>query len=505
MAQSEFINKVYDYCTGKDLLVGVSCIVAGLSGGPDSVALVTVLAKLRDEVEGFPKLYAVHVNHGLRDTAKFDEDLSLKLCEKLNVPYESYSFDVKAEASKLGRGLEETGRILRYKAFFEVAGKASKELNVSEDEVKIATAHHLGDLTETFMMNLFRGSGLEGLTAMNSNDAVIRPLLNVSKDEILKFLDDNGIEYATDETNLETDYTRNKWRNDIFPQISEVSVKDPSDAISGTYRLLSIDQDYLQKAANSSYEESLVKIGDLKFIRIAAIEDLHEAIRTRVIRLYWEDVFGNLTDFESKHVDIVSDLIRLEGGTHYADLSFGRRAMSVEGFLGFCEKDGITGLACAISTYLGFPAVSGELSLHISLKDLKDGPKEYELQGSSVLLRASVVENSEAIVYNIFSWICPDEDLDIGVIPCEGTFQKAGSPHKADIKKLMSDMKVPRDARSHLIAVSAEDRVLWIPGIGHSEGFVSSKSREVWLSKSPLASKEKLIKLDIVGKGESFG
>lgn len=499
MAQSEFINKVYDYCTGKGLLVGVSCIVAGLSGGPDSVALVTVLARLRDEVEGFPKLYAVHVNHGLRDTANLDEELSSKLCGKLNVPFVKYSFDVKEEAAKLGRGLEDTGRILRYKAFDEAAVKASGELNIRRSEVKIATAHHSDDLAETFMMNLFRGSGLDGLTAMSSNDNVIRPLMGVTKDEIVKYLDDGKIEYATDETNLETDYTRNKWRNDIFPKIAEASVKDPKDAISDTYRLLSIDGDYLQQVAGNRYKECLVKSGDVKFIRIADIKDLHEAIRTRVIRLYWEEVFGNLTDFESKHVDIVSELIRIQGGTHYADLSFGRRSMSVEGYLGFCEKDGVTKLACAISTYIGFPAVPDDFSLHISMKDIEDGPKTYELPGSKVLVRASVVENSEGIVYNMCSWICPEEVLDIGVIPCEGTFQKAGSPHKADIKKLLSDMKVPRDARSHLIAVSAEGRLLWIPGIGHSEGFVSSKSREAWLNKSPLSYKEKLIKLDIVG------
>ena len=157
MALSVFADKVYEYCTDKGLFVGVSCIVAGLSGGPDSVALISVLSEIAQNKRDFPKVLAVHVNHGLRESAGDDEYLALSLCDKLGIPCRVFRYDVRQEASKRGRGLEETGRILRYEAFGQCAEEEAGSLGVSRDTVRIATAHHKGDLTETFMMNLLSG------------------------------------------------------------------------------------------------------------------------------------------------------------------------------------------------------------------------------------------------------------------------------------------------------------------------------------------------------------
>ncbi len=505
MAFTDFTNRVYKYCTDKGLLVGVSCIVAGLSGGPDSVALVCALSELRDGIEEFPKLYAVHVNHGLRESAGFDEELSAKLCDKLNVPFTSYHVDVKAEAERLGRGLEETGRKLRYEAFGKSAVKISEELGIDESSIKIATAHHLGDLSETFMMNLFRGTGLEGLTAMNGNDKVIRPLLDVTKDDIGKYLKTIGEGYAVDETNLHTDFTRNKWRNEIFPLIASASNKDPKEAISDTYELLKLDEDYLSSEALNAYESCLVKEGDYRFIKTEEALALHPAIINRVIRLLWKDTFGNLTDFETCHLNIVKELMEPKGGTRYGDMPFGRTALSVEGLIGFFGDEESNGLACAMSTYLGFPASSSDFSINVSIEDLKAGPKIFDIPGSDMVLKVSIVENTDLMVYNVFSWICPDYELVIGANPTAGAFQKAGNPHETDLKKLLSDMKVPRDARSHLLTVRREDKILWIPGIGHSEGFVSDRSRRNWLNEDGNKDITSLIKLQIVGKGDDCG
>ena len=505
MTISAFADKIYKYCTGRNLLVGVSCIVAGLSGGPDSVALVSSLAELRDNIEGFPKIFAVHINHGLREEASFDEKLSQDLCAALNIPFRAYSFDCKAEASKLGRGLEETGRILRYKAFNDFADEISSVQSIPRSEIKIATAHHLGDLTETFLMNLFRGAGLEGLTAMNSSEGVIRPLLCVTKDEITKYLDENNISYATDITNLQSDYTRNKWRNEILPLISSVSVKDPNEAVEDTYKLLSQDADYLSSEAGKAYGNVLITEGRYKFIKAYELDSLHPAIINRVIRLYWKDVFGNLTDFETVHVDIVNNLMNTGGGTHYAGLPFGRKALYVGGFLGFYGEEGADGISCAMATYMGFPAVPEDIEISLGAKDLKEGVNTLNLPDSALSLEASIVENNESIVYNTCSWICPEDNVVIGTISDERDFQKAGSPHKTDINKLLSDLKIPRDARRHLIAVRSGGRVLWIPGVGHAEGFVSSLSRERWLDEHGSEGKTEFIKLQIVRKEDKGG
>lgn len=480
MPLTDFTAKIKEYCTGSDLLSGVSCIVTGLSGGPDSVALICSLAEMRDDANGFPKIMAVHVNHGLRPSAGEDEALAEHLCGKLGVEFVSYHFDVREEASKMGRGLEETGRILRYKAFNEVADQKALSLGVDRSSIKIATAHHKGDLTETFLMNLFRGSGLDGLTAMSSDKALIRPLICVTKDEILSYLESLNEPYAVDETNEHNDFTRNKWRNEIIPSISEVSVKDPAEAVLDTYGLLRQDADYLTKVSEDSYRSCVITKGKYRFLKAQDVSGLDPAIRSRVIRLYWKDLFGNLTDFETKHLDIVTELIANESGTKYADLPFGRKAVVVNGLLGFYGDEGPCGLSCAMATYLGFPAGVMDGYVLIRAGELQSGPKTVKLSDSGVFIEVSVVENSDSIVYNNLSWIGACDELVIGACPSEGIFRKAGSSCPSDLKKIMSDMKVPRDARGHLIAVSSGDRILFIPGIGHSEGFISPKSREIW-------------------------
>lgn len=504
MAITDFESKVDKYIESRALLEGVSCIIIGLSGGPDSCALVNVLKSLSGKKDGFPQLFAVHINHGLRPEAAEDENLSKELCQRLEVPFKAFHFDVRGRSAKLHRGLEETGRIMRYEAFRECAAKEALRLEVSEESIRIATAHHKGDLTETFLMNLFRGSGLDGLTAMNSDKTIIRPLLDVSKSEILDYLEQNKISYAVDETNLSTDYTRNKWRNSILPEIARVSVKSPEDAVSDTYRLLCADEDFINKHAQTGYSECLIIQGGYRFLKIPELMRLHTAVRTRVIRLYWKDCFGNLTDFESKHISILTGLMDNTDGVRFADMPFGRKAVCQNGFLGLYEGD-ITGLSCSMSSYSGFPAVPVDFDIHITRSQLLAGPASFDLPGTPYSLEASIVVNNDSMVYNTFSWICAENQIDIGLCPQEGTFRNAGSLHRSDIKKLMSDRKVPRDARSRLIAARSGGRVLWIPGIGHADGFVSPESRERWLEQNKEMDGESLIRLDIVDKGETVG
>ncbi|MBR1797332.1 MAG: tRNA lysidine(34) synthetase TilS [Clostridiales bacterium] len=497
MALSEFARQIYDYCTGKRLLDGVSYIVAGLSGGPDSVALVCVLDELRKEVVEFPEIYAVHVNHGLRNTAGADEDLSAKLCDRMGIPFKVYRFDVSKEASAMGRGLEETGRILRYKAFRDYAMEISRLEGVDIKEGRTATAHHRGDLSETFMMNLFRGSGLDGLTAMASGNDIIRPLLSVSKSQIIDYLNGRGIAYATDETNLQNDYTRNKWRNEILPLIGDASVKAPEEAILDTYRLLSVDEDYIMNEAEKAYHRCRAAVGKYYFIKAYEANGLHPAILTRVVRLYWQEVFGDLIDLETKHVSIITELMRKIGGTRYADMPFGRTAVCAEGLLGLYGEEGGDGLACVMSTFAGFPAAITRERSHISVSELEAGPVTVNYPDFAISVKASVVENEESIVYNTFSWIGPAKDIDIGGYSMDGTFRKAGSAHETGLRKLLSDLKVPRDARDHLMAISQEGRLVWIPGAGHSEGFVSLKSRQLWLKDNDEAGDIRLMRVDI--------
>jgi len=151
-------------------------VVVGLSGGADSVTLLSVLVALRDKLE--ITVYAVHINHNLRgESALHDQRLAQSLCNDLGVPFFAYHADVKGYAAKYKLGIEEAGRKLRYQYLHQVMTKLGAQ--------KIAVGHNANDNTETVLLNLFRGTGLKGLCGIPpTNGVVIRPLLEVSRGHI---------------------------------------------------------------------------------------------------------------------------------------------------------------------------------------------------------------------------------------------------------------------------------------------------------------------------------
>lgn len=178
----------------------------GLSGGVDSVVLLHLLAQ-------YPNLNlrAVHIHHGLSPNADHWADFCETLCQQLNIPFELRKVVVKGH-----QGLEANARAARYQAISET---------IRPTEVFV-TAHHLDDQAETFLLALKRGSGLQGLSAMQAvgnwqNFAIFRPLLNVSKAEILRYAESQNLAWITDESNADNGFDRNFLRNQILPELNQ--------------------------------------------------------------------------------------------------------------------------------------------------------------------------------------------------------------------------------------------------------------------------------------------
>lgn len=192
-------------------------VVVGLSGGPDSVFLLYALHTLQTRM-GFT-LRAVHVHHGIRGAeADRDAAFSAELCAKLAVPFQAVHVAAPAYAAQQGLGLEEAARILRYEAL-----EAARQ-QLTTPTAWIAVAHHLDDQAETVLHNLVRGAGLRGLAGMeNRRNHVIRPLLSIKREDILKWLEQNNILYVTDSTNADPHYTRNRIRSTVLPELREIN------------------------------------------------------------------------------------------------------------------------------------------------------------------------------------------------------------------------------------------------------------------------------------------
>lgn len=225
------ITKIKNFITSKKLLEKNSRVLVGLSGGPDSVFLLHALNQLKNELK--LELIAAHLNHEWRESAKIDEQFCIDLCQSLNVPIitkkaSELKFKPKERGSK-----EDIGRQLRRFFFESILTELNFEL--------VALAHHLDDQEENFFIRLIRGTSLSGLAGIKAKDsAYIRPLLEVTKQEILDYLQKDKLKFITDPTNISADYLRNRIRK-IIPQLKECDERFDKNFLSTLYKLQSAD------------------------------------------------------------------------------------------------------------------------------------------------------------------------------------------------------------------------------------------------------------------------
>ncbi len=205
------LEKVSQTIKSNRLLDSEDRVLVALSGGPDSVALLHLLAKLKNELK--LKIFAVYINHQIRPrSAKKEEKFCGALCTRLDVGFQIISENIPKLSRKVRKGIEETGRDFRYEQFDRLAS----ELNCN----KIALGHHLDDRVETVLFRIFRGTGRTGLQGIPiRRGKYIRPLFDVSKNEILKYLRQNKIKYFVDHSNAQVEYTRNFIRHRLLPLI----------------------------------------------------------------------------------------------------------------------------------------------------------------------------------------------------------------------------------------------------------------------------------------------
>lgn len=241
-----FSHKISDFIGRHQLLKSDGLYLVALSGGADSVALLRVLLDLGYKVE------ACHCNFHLRDEeSNRDEEFCVKLCNSLQVPIHRAHFDTRTYAELHKISIEMAARELRY-GYFE-------NLRKDLDAQGICVAHHRDDQVETVLINLIRGTGIHGLTGMAPrNGYVLRPLLAVSREEIVKYLDFIGQEYVTDSTNMVADIARNKLRLNIIPLLHDIN-PSASENIATTATRLRSAEDILNHSLQETVNEALVE------------------------------------------------------------------------------------------------------------------------------------------------------------------------------------------------------------------------------------------------------
>ena len=248
------------------------CLI-GLSGGADSTALLRILLPMRDA--GTVSLEAVHVNHGLRGEASDgDETFVRGLCESAGIPLHVRRVDLA------GRQDENAARIRRYEAFGEVLRERGIPV--------LILAHQRDDQAETFLLRLLRGAGPEGLRGMRPREkreeyTIIRPMLDISGRELRNALEEDGLSWREDGTNQETRYFRNRIRLELLPLMEEMAPGAGARAARAA-GLIGQDEDALSRRA----EELLARCSGPRWIGTAPLQQEPEAVRSRMLRRWWE-------------------------------------------------------------------------------------------------------------------------------------------------------------------------------------------------------------------------
>lgn len=236
MSNKDFVFTVAQTIVSKNLAEIGSSVCVCLSGGADSVSLLSALCELKDEFKF--RLSAIHINHKIRGAeADRDEHFCFELCQRLGVPFTAVSVNVPALHKTSGKSLEETARDARYAAFTAHAKANGIDY--------FATAHTASDNAETVLMNIIRGTTVGGLAGIPpKRDIFIRPLIELYRSDVIDYLTKIGQTYVTDSTNSVNDCTRNVIRNEILPLIRQINpladnaINRLSSQALGTDRLL---------------------------------------------------------------------------------------------------------------------------------------------------------------------------------------------------------------------------------------------------------------------------
>jgi tRNA(Ile)-lysidine synthase len=243
-----FEKKVKAYMMEQRMAQKGDHLIAGVSGGADSVCLLELLWRFSKE-EAW-KITAVHVHHGIRgEEADLDEQFVEMFCQERKIPLEKRHYHIPLEAEKAKEGEEEAGRRLRYQAFSEVMQEKGGD--------KLVLAHHMDDQAETVLFHLIRGSSVKGLSGMQPvSGEKIRPLLCAEKQEICRYLSEKGIAYRTDQSNFSEQYARNCLRLSVLPVLEKMNGGAVRNINRAAARLLETEQ-YLSEQAG----EAAVRLG----------------------------------------------------------------------------------------------------------------------------------------------------------------------------------------------------------------------------------------------------
>ena len=454
-------EKASRYIKKQELLKSGDRVIAGVSGGADSMCMLLILLSLKQELD--IDIIVAHVNHGIRgEEAKRDADFVEAFCADKGLTFELANADIPRIAKETGTTSEEAGRNYRYSFFCELAEKYRAE--------KIAVAHNSDDNAETVLFNIFRGSGIGGLKGIlpkrsisgkDSKYTLIRPVLALSRAEIEEGLKEAGQDFCTDRTNSEDTYARNRLRNTILPMARDNintnvygHIESLSRQAASVYDFIEQETDKYASCINPVTDEDGSKTG--VSIDIPSTVKLHRVLKQSLIRRAFEMVSGRLKDVEETHIEAIEDLINKQSGKRIS-LPYDITATRV--------YDSII--------------LSSEGSFE-TLDNVSDHGITWEICNREDL----TIEIPKEQYVKWFDYEKTGDDLEVRTCR-DGDYLLIGKEgHKKSLSRFMIDNKIPLQERDKIPLLATGSHVLWVVGYRQDDScFVTASTKRVLVVK----------------------
>lgn len=433
-------------------------VVVAVSGGPDSVALLKALSIISDEYHLF--LIAAHFNHGLRgDESDSDESFVENLSRSMDIVFESGYVDIPSLIKKKGGSTEVICRNERYKFLEGIQKKYRAD--------KIALGHNLGDQAETIVMKFLRGSGMEGLRGiLPVRDSIyIRPLISVTREEILNFLKKEDVKYVTDSSNIEDTYLRNRIRDRLIPELMENYNPGLVENLGSMANIIRTENDYIKMTVEEILESWNINRneGEIR-IKLPELVRLHKAIQWRIVKTLLQNYSSSKKEIGYIHVKSVMDLVEGDNPSAQLDLPFYLEVRREYNLITLSRKKPDTD-----STFCYGVEIPGA----VVIKEL------------GITVQFHLIDNVSPINFNANSTVFMDYEqisfpLTIRNPKSGDRFQPFGMNGTKKLKSFFIDEKIPKNSRRNLPLLVDQKSVLWIMGMRLCERVkITDKTRKV--------------------------
>ena len=461
------INKVLDYVSHYKMFEENDYVVAGVSGGADSVCLLLMLIEIKRIIP--IKIHVVHINHMIRTDAAADADYVKVLCDQYSIPFTLVEKDVEAIARKKHISTEEAGRNVRYEAFYKV---------LAGNKGKIAIAHNKNDCCETFLFNLFRGSSLKGLSGIRPvRDVIVRPLMCLERTEIEEYLKQRQIKFCIDSTNLEDNYTRNKIRHHILDMAKQEISNAAIGHISEACERINEAYDLIGELTKEGYEKCVsTKIIKGKFKRYYINKNEFEQLKTAIQGYVIMEVLANAAksrrDLEAVHIEQLIELMQRQCGR---SVNLPYSLIAERDYNGICIKS----IEKSDTENPKQIILSDTEKQKLSKGDVLEYIWNNENQFRFSLVTSDKLQNIPQKKYT--KWFDYDKMKDSIVIRTrqKGDFLTVNSMNqRKTLKSYFIDKKVPRELRDQICLIAEGNHIIWIAGERISNSYKVDENTE---------------------------